>query len=121
MWFTIRFVRAISREKFSPRPKVDSALVYIDRKQKPLVAYAYHNAVFGLVEYALRQPDAPIDVALSGVFTKPQLKQLKRALRMGADDRIGTLSEAQWGVVFATMVQYVKRPLWPRRRKERFK
>ncbi len=35
MYFNMRLVRGISRDNFSPPPKVDSAMVYISRKKRP--------------------------------------------------------------------------------------
>lgn len=117
MWFDLEYVKGISRECFSPPPKVDSAMVFISRKPDPIVPYKDRSAFFGLAEYALREPKAPADSLLRGIFTATQLKHVKRNAGIKHDVSIGALSERQWGVIFETMTQYVRRPLWPRPRK----
>ena len=59
-------------------------------------------------------------MALSGIFTKPQIKMLKRKLRIRSEKPIGTLNEYDWGIIFQTMVQYVPRARWPRTPKKRW-
>lgn len=120
MWYDVKYVRKISREFFSPRPRVDSAMVKITRKKTPVISYKDVYAFYGLAHYALKKPELPIDMALYGIFTKPQIKMLKRKLRIRSEKPIGTLNEYDWGIIFQTMVQYVPRPRWPRTPKKRW-
>ncbi|SEM72582.1 23S ribosomal RNA methyltransferase Erm [Lihuaxuella thermophila] len=119
MWFDLRYVKEISRYHFSPPPRVDSAMIMISRKKEPVVPYKDHSAFLGLAQYALQEPYAPVEKALRGIFTAPQMKHLKRNLGMINETPIGSLTESQWGMVFKTMSQYVQRPLWPRAIKSR--
>lgn len=114
MWFDIRYVRSISRNNFSPPPKVDSAMITITRKKEPIIPNKNYLVFLGLAQYALKQPKATIGIALKGIFTPPQLKHLRRNLGVTNETQIGLLTAPQWGVVFNTMIKYVKRPLWPR-------
>ncbi|RAL24184.1 23S ribosomal RNA methyltransferase Erm [Thermoflavimicrobium daqui] len=114
MWFDISIVKEISREHFSPPPRVDSAMVMITRKKETVIPHKDYMAFRGLAEYALKKPQAPIDFALQGIFTPPQMKHLRRNLKINHEQPIGTLNESQWGIVFKTMVQYVPRYQWPR-------
>jgi 23S rRNA (adenine-N6)-dimethyltransferase len=118
MWFDIRYVRDIARHHFSPPPRVDSALVKISRKSKPLVPLKYHNAFWGLAEYALRMPEESVDIALQGVFTAPQLKRLKRNLLADPHTPVSQLAETDWAMIFETMLQHVKPQLWPKMKKK---
>ncbi len=120
MWFDIRYVRKISRDSFFPRPRVDSAMVKITRKKEPVIPYRDGKAFYGLAHFALKNPHFPIEMALSGIFTKPQIKMLKRKLRIRSEKPIGTLNEYDWGIIFQTMVQYVPRARWPRTPKKRW-
>lgn len=114
MWFDIRFVKAISRDDFSPPPSVDSAMVMITRKRAPVLPQKGYSVFLGLAEYALKQPEAPIEFAFRGIFTPPQMKLLRRKLNIENEKPVGTLNEEQWGIVYQTMVQYVPYHKWPR-------
>jgi len=121
MWFDIRYVKDISRKNFSPPPQVDSALITIKRKIKPLVSYNQYLTFWGLVEYVLKNHRLPVDFALEAIFTAPQMKRLKKTLRIKSDHPVGSLSEQQWAIIFETMVKYVPKYRWPKLRKEKLK
>ena len=89
----------------------------IRRKEKPGIPCKDHDSFLGLAEYALKYPQLPLDEALKGVFTPPQITRLVRNL--GADRRMAVcwLNEIQWAAVFHTMVRYVPRPCWPKAKK----
>ncbi len=117
MWFDIRYVKGISRKNFSPPPRVDSAMITIIRKAKPLVPISDCLIFWGLAGYVLKNPQLSIDLALRGVFTPPQIKHLKRSLRIKNEVSVATLSEEQWGLIFETMVKHVPKFRWPKRKK----
>ena len=114
MWFDIRYVRDISRKNFSPPPRVDSAMITISRRAKPIVSYGDYFTFWGLVDYMLKNPQYSIDIALRGVFTPPQIKRLKRNLQIKHEVLVGALSEQQWGFIFETMVKHVPKFRWPK-------
>lgn len=114
MWFDIRYVRDISRKNFSPPPRVDSAMITISRRVKPIVSYGDYFTFWGLVDYVLKNPQYSIDIALRGVFTPPQIKRLKRNLRIKNGVPVSILSEQQWGFIFETMVKHVPKFRWPK-------
>ncbi|GIN63665.1 hypothetical protein J27TS8_36580 [Robertmurraya siralis] len=114
MWFDLRYIKEISRNNFSPPPRVDSAMVMITRKKEELMPKKEYRNFLRLAEYALRQPQAPFEIALSGVFTPPQMKYLRKNLKINNEKAIGTLDEKQWSIIFKTMVQYVPFHKWPK-------
>ncbi|GIP63272.1 ribosomal RNA small subunit methyltransferase A [Virgibacillus pantothenticus] len=114
MWFDLTYMKDVSRDCFSPPPKVDSAMIKITRKNQPLIENKHYMAFLGLAQYALKQPKASMEMVLKGVFTAPQMKHLKRNLGVKSSTMIGKLPEEQWQVVFYTMIQHVARPLWPK-------
>lgn len=114
MWFDLRLIKEISRECFSPPPKVESAMVKITRRPKPIIGNQDRMAFIGLAEYALKVPTAPADDVLRGIFTPIQIKHLKRSSDIRGDQSIGSLTVQQWGGVFHTMTRHVPRPYWPR-------
>ncbi|AFM00047.1 dimethyladenosine transferase (rRNA methylation) [Desulfitobacterium dehalogenans ATCC 51507] len=117
MWFDIQYVKAISSKNFSPPPRVDSAMITINRKAKPIVPYSDYLIFWGLVAYVLKNPQLSIDLALRGVFTPPQIKHLKTSLRIKNEVTVATLSERQWGLIFETMVKHVPKFRWPKIKK----
>lgn len=119
MWFDIQYVKGISRKNFSPPPKVDSAMVKINRKANPIVPYSDYLVFWGLVDYVLKNPQLSLDYALRGAFTVPQIKRLKRNLRLKNEIPVAELTEEQWGILYETMVKHVPKFRWPRIRKEK--
>lgn len=119
MYFDINFVKEISRNHFSPPPKVESAIVTINRKATSLVPIKDYATFRGLADYVLKEPRSSIDLALRGIFTPPQITYLKRKLGLKRDFSVAFLSELQWGFIFETMVQHVPRFRWPKMKKEK--
>jgi 23S rRNA (adenine-N6)-dimethyltransferase len=117
MWFDIQYVKGISRKNFSPPPKVDSAMVKINRKANPIVPYSDYLVFWGLVDYVLKDPQLSLDYALRGAFTVPQIKRLKRNLRLKNEIPVAELTEEQWGILYETMVKHVPKFRWPRIKK----
>lgn len=114
MWFDIEYKKGVSRNNFSPPPSVDSAMITIKRKKHPLIPMKDHGLFWGLATYVLKDPHAAIDWALRGIFTPPQLKRLRKSLKIHIETPVGRLSEQQWKILFETMVTYVPRHRWPR-------
>lgn len=119
MHFDLRIAQRVPRDRFSPPPRVDAALLRIERRPRPLIPAAGHTRFAALAAYALREPGMSAADALDGVFTAPQLKHLVRTLRINRNDPIGRLSERQWAVVYETMRRHVPPSKWPRRPKRR--
>lgn len=117
MWFDITYVKGISKSNFAPPPRVDSAMITINRKPSPLVPNRDYLKFIGLANYVLKNPQQCIDEALKGVFTPPQIKHVKRVLRIAHDMPVTALSEQQWGELFATMVRHVPKFRWPKAKK----
>ncbi|GGA43115.1 ribosomal RNA small subunit methyltransferase A [Kroppenstedtia guangzhouensis] len=114
MWFEMKMGRTIPPRNFSPPPRVDSAILILQRKDQPVVALHHHSRFMALATYGLKSPHLSVPLALKGVFTPPQLKHLLRHLKMDRDTPICSLTEDQWGVVFNTMIQVVPPFRWPK-------
>lgn len=119
MWFDIWYVKEISRRNFSPPPRVDSAMITIMRKARPIVPIADYLTFWGMVDYMLKNPRLSIDLVLRGVFTSPQIKYLKRNIGIKSDFPVMSLSEQQWGIIFETMVKHVPKFSWPKIKREK--
>lgn len=75
---------------------------------------------WGLVDHMFKNPRMPMEDALMGVFTAPQLARLKRSLKVRRNLPVAALTEQQWGVIYETMVKYVPSFRWPRMKKGKF-
>lgn len=117
MWFDIQYVKGVSRNNFSPPPRVDSAIITIHKKVKPIVPFSDYLIFWGLVDYVFKNRHFSINLALRGVFTPLQMKHLKRNLQLKNDISVMTLSVEQWGIIFETMVRYVPKFRWPKIKK----
>ncbi|MFG1735020.1 23S ribosomal RNA methyltransferase Erm [Paenibacillus sp. 843] len=115
MHYEIRLVRTVSPQHFAPPPQVDSAILAINRRKKPLIATQHQSKFTALAAYGLRDPRLPLFAALLGVFTPPQITKLVRVLGVDRELPIGRLNEEQWGTVFHTMLQHVPSNRWPKR------
>lgn len=113
MLFDISYVKTISKENFSPQPKVDSAMISIKRKKQPIISKKNYFLFVGMADAMLRHAQLPVEVALKGIFTAPQIKHLKRKLAMKRNVSVSALSEQQWGIIFETMLNYVPVFRWP--------
>lgn len=118
MWFDLKVERSISREYFSPPPKVDSALLSIRRKKSPLVPYRNKNALHLLLSFGLKYPNAPIEQILKSIFTAPQAKKARQAIKCEPEKTVKSLSAQQWAILTETLVRYVPRNKWPKQRKK---
>lgn len=114
MWFKIHYIQDISPANFSPPPKVMSAMVKITRREHPIVPYRDYLVFWGLADYMLRNPRFSLELALQGVFTPPQIKQLRRNLGLKNEIPVASLTEKHWGIIYETMIQHVPRFRWPR-------
>lgn len=113
MHYDMRLVRTVSPQHFAPPPKVDSAILAINRRKKPLIATQHQPKFRALAAYGLRDSRLPLLASLAGVFTPPQITKLVRVLGVGRELPIGRLNEEQWGTVFHTMLQHVPSNRWP--------
>ncbi|MDL1163889.1 23S ribosomal RNA methyltransferase Erm [Yersinia pestis] len=114
MHYEIRLVRTVSPQHFAPPPQVDSAILAINRRKKPLIATQHQPKFTALAAYGLRDSRLPLFAALLGVFTPPQITKLVRVLGVDRELPIGRLNEEQWGTVFHTMLQHVPSNRWPK-------
>lgn len=114
MNYDIQYVREINRSNFSPPPRVDSAVIEIRCKTRSIVPPPEIKQFRALAKYALWKPEASLDIALEGIFTKKQIKPLRQTLKVKVDDPISSLSEEQWGQLFNSMKQHVSKNRWPK-------
>lgn len=116
MWFDIKLEKEISRDNFTPSPKVDCALISIVRKKEPLVLYKNAKVLQSLLAYGLKYPTVSVSHFLRSIFTAPQVKRVMNATKANSEDTVKSLNEKQWAIICNTMVQYVSPHFWPKSR-----
>lgn len=119
IYFNLRYIRTISACHFSPPPRVESALLKIERRAVPVIRPKACFAFWALADQVLKEPRAPIDEALRGVFTRPQITRLRRHLGIGPDFAVGFLSAKHWGMIFDAMQRHVPKEKWPRMKRKK--
>lgn len=117
MQFDLKLIEAVPRTAFFPQPKVDSAILRIQRKADSLMKGGRLRIFAGLAEHALQHPGLPVQAALRGIFTPPQMKRLFPALGLDRDTPVGLVTETQWSDIFRTMLEKVDPIRWPKRPK----
>ncbi|MCL1630790.1 23S ribosomal RNA methyltransferase Erm [Sporolactobacillus sp. CPB3-1] len=106
MYFDLRIERTIPKTHFSPPPKVESAMLSIRRRDKPIIPIQYAEQFRTLAKALLRKPDESAGTVLACLFTAKQLKHLRRRLSIKDECKVGCLSEEQWGIIFNTVIKY---------------
>ncbi|UUZ81996.1 23S ribosomal RNA methyltransferase Erm [Paenibacillus sp. P26] len=114
MWFDLTIKRSVPPGRFSPPPRVDSAVLLVSRKNNPILPVQHHARFAALAEYGLRNPQLPVFEALGRIFTPPQLARMARDLKLDRDQPAGTLNERQWAGAFLTMLKHVEPYRWPK-------
>lgn len=84
--------------EFSPPPAVDSALLHLNRRQKPLIRQPERGVYLEFLEKAFAGPD--LRSALRRRLSKGHLKTLARRLRFRPEDPPGALCFEQWLAVY---------------------
>ena len=104
----------IPRGHFAPPPRVDSAILKIDRRARPLIPVGKGKPFIAFATYLLREPRLAAAHALKGIFTPEQLKRTLKHAKLDREQAIYTLSPEQWSSLFTAMLQHVASYRWPK-------
>lgn len=112
LMFIIEYRHTVPRSCFSPPPRVDAAILRIERRQRPLLHPGQYRRFCAFAGQLLRT--GTLQDGLRGIFTPAQMT---KALREAGTDRLqppSSLSPEQWGVLFQTMMRFAPAYRWPR-------
>lgn len=98
-WWQVEIVRALRRTDFAPPPRVDSVLLWLARRTRPLVCDAERSLYLRCVR-SLFGGGGDIGRALRPFATRRQLDRLGRELRFDPAGPPSALSFDQWLAVF---------------------
>ncbi len=110
--FTLAF--EVPADYFSPPPRVASAVVKIEPRERPYLSIGQQRQFMALAAYALKRPEMPLNDVLKGIFTPAQISHLTRDMAISSHQSICTLKEHQWNILFNSMLKHVVPHRWPR-------
>jgi 16S rRNA (adenine1518-N6/adenine1519-N6)-dimethyltransferase len=96
-WATARVAGRVPASVFLPRPKVESALVSIVRRDEPAVTDVDRERLFALVRAGFAQRRKMLRRALSGTVDPGLLPAVFAAAGIRPESRAEELSVVQWG------------------------
>ncbi len=98
-WWHVEILRRLRRTDFAPVPNVDAALLWLMRRDRPLVQGAEGDTYLRFIESQLGTTRT-VRAALRRLLTHKQMRRLARDLRFSLDARPSELSFEQWLGVF---------------------
>jgi 23S rRNA (adenine-N6)-dimethyltransferase len=99
-WHQVSLDRRLDRSSFAPPPNVDTAVLRVERRSRPLVPVEDHAAYRRFLELAFAS-SAPIRTNLRGSLSSLELKRLAANLGFAPGARARELDATQWACVFA--------------------
>lgn len=94
-WWYVEIVRRLRRTDFAPVPRVDAVLLWLMRRDRPLIQKADGGNYLRFIERQLGTARA-VRSGLRRQFTHNQIGRLARDLRFSLDARPSELSFEQW-------------------------
>ena len=95
-WWQIEICHRLRRTDFDPAPSVESVMLWMARRTRPLVHDAQADLYRKFISRSFGRRGNTIRQCLRGVFTGRQLSYLARDLRFGPNARPSELTFDQW-------------------------
>lgn len=99
-WFTLEILREFRKTDFEPVPSVDAVLLYIAKREQPLVPSANARNYQKFVKFGFEAWKKDLKTAYKHVFTYEQWKQLSKNLSFPLKATPTELSFEQWLSLF---------------------
>ncbi|MFM9327529.1 ribosomal RNA small subunit methyltransferase A [Paenibacillus mesotrionivorans] len=104
----------VSRTCFSPPPKVDGSILYVERRKEPLLPQGQYGRFCAFARFLLKAAGHPIHEPMKLIFTAAQIKVVLREAEAERSQSAASLTLRQWSVLFQAMLRYVPAYRWPR-------
>ncbi|WP_165861318.1 23S ribosomal RNA methyltransferase Erm [Paenibacillus paeoniae] len=114
MHFVLEMRSVIPRTHFAPPPRVDAAVLRIERRERPLIPIQQGARFVGFAKLLLREPRIAAVHALKGIFTPAQIKASLKLANVDREQTVLSLSMEQWASLFCSMLQHVTPHRWPK-------
>ena len=107
-WWHAEILRRLRRTDFEPVPRVDTVLLWLMRRDRPLLREAEENSYLRFVESQLGAART-VRASLRSIVTPRQARRLAQDLRFPLDAPPGALSLEQWLGVY----RFLALDRWP--------
>lgn len=105
--YEIQFIQRIGKKSFYPPPKVDSALIFLKRKDKPLISSEHKEKFVRFLFFMLKQPERSSKTVLKQLFRKRQVYYLEKKMDLTMNSKIVEFNVVQWVKCFGFMLEVV--------------
>lgn len=99
-WYDVSIARRLDRTAFAPPPSVDTAVLRLERRSRPRVPHALHEAYWQFLQESFSSHE-PVRRGLRAALSPLQVKRLAPALGFGPATRSRDLDAEQWARLFA--------------------
>jgi len=114
MFFSFKLEAVVPRSHFAPPPKVDGAIMTIQRRSSSLINGQEAGGFTAFAAYVLREPNAAAADVLRAIFTAALLKKVLVEGGISREQLVKETTEKQWASVFRAMRQHVISSRWPK-------
>lgn len=104
-WFEMEITHQFQRADFTPRPHVDTVLLHLHKRSQPLVTHHESQLYRDFVVYGFTAWNSAVETTLKQIFSYHQLKRIRKNAPISLDVPPGSLSFADWLILFDTFVQ----------------
>jgi 23S rRNA (adenine-N6)-dimethyltransferase len=101
-WFELGLVHRFRRSDFSPRPHVDSVLLWICKRNRPLVQQPDRQLFRDFIVYGFTAWQPTLGDIFKDIFSYRQIKQISRNLKINLKATPTTLQLVDWLNLFET-------------------
>ncbi len=95
-WFEVELVHRFRRKDFVPEPQVDVVMLRLRKRGPPLVKRADRQSFRDFVVYSFTTWQPTPGYIFKGIFTRQQLKHMRRELGIDLDATPTSLAFEQW-------------------------
>lgn len=95
-WWHVEIVRRLRRTDFDPPPRVDSVVLWLARRTRPLLHRTDDAGYRSFIEACFGQGGNTVQRCLRSTFTRKQIDRLSRDLRFDSSASPSSLSFYQW-------------------------
>ena len=95
-WWQIEICHRLRRSDFSPPPSVESVMLWLARRTRPLVQESHAQIYKKFISESFGRRGNTVRQCLKGIFTGPQVARLAHNLRFNSNARPSELAFDQW-------------------------
>lgn len=102
-WFELKIIHNFQRSDYFPKPSVDTVLLAITKKERPLIATSNKNNFKDFVVYAFNQFKPNVIEGLSALFGKENISRLSKELNFPPNSKPSGLEINHWLGLFQNL------------------